>query len=38
VFGSGTSAAVRKAQASYGLLADGYPTDALFARLAEQTK
>ena len=35
VFGSGTSSAVRKAQATYGLLADGYPTDALFTALRE---
>lgn len=33
VFGSGTSAAVRKAQAAFGLLADGYPTDDLFDAL-----
>ena len=30
LFGSGTTAAVRKAQVKYGFLADGYPTDALF--------
>ncbi len=37
VFGSGTSAAVRKAQAKYGFLADGYPTEALFTRLLQNT-
>jgi len=36
VFGSGTSAAVRKAQVKYGLLADGYPTNALFNALLEE--
>lgn len=35
VFGSGTSAAVRKAQQHFGLLADGYPTNTLFAALAK---
>ena len=36
VLGSGTSAAVRKAQHKYGLLADGYPTNALFEVLFEK--
>ena len=35
VFGSGTSAAVRKAQVKYGLLADGYPREALFTALSK---
>jgi len=36
VFGSGTSAAVRRAQKKYGFLADGYPTPALFTKLLDQ--
>ncbi len=34
VFGSGTSKAVRLAQAKAGLRADGYPNDALFSALS----
>lgn len=35
IFGSGTAAAVRKAQQQFGLLADGYPTAALYEVLSK---
>ncbi|MFK7915483.1 MAG: lytic murein transglycosylase [Pseudomonadales bacterium] len=35
ILGSGTSAAVRKAQLQFGLRADGYPNKALYAQLVK---